>query len=447
MWSIPRIAVGSVQRDAECETILWGLLAMLQRQVGSVQAFRSRACFAVRDGARIITGRTSRHLDSWLMDEAACHVALARGSREAGLALVAGRFDTARPAWAAATATGGSLDTLCDWLDLGRIAVLDVARWGRCELPLRPARLDGIFLDRVSSFEQLNRCRTEIESLWGVPVIAHLDEAASLRSRALSVPAGSEPPLDLCAALGARLERSLQFERLQQIAERGELRSQAAPDFRIGSARRPLRIAVAYDGNFSCYFPDTLDWLEASGAVIRDFSPLRSESLPDDTDIVYFGCGHPERHLEALAANHCLQQSLRSYAAAGGRIYGEGAGLAYLCRQIVLPDGRSSPMTGLLPATARLVPGNGEFEPVEITFGADCWLANARSRLRGYRHSGWQIEPTGPLKAYAACPPQRLDMLGCNNVIGSRLLVNFAAQAHLLRRFFVPLQTPSRIGI
>ena len=272
--------------------------------------------------------------------------------------------------------------------------------------------------------------------MWGAPVIGHLDEAAPLRTLVDDLPPGSEPALELCAAFAARLHRHLQLDRLLQLAQRAPL-----PDTEPARAlpyRRRLRIAVAYDDNFSCYFADTLDRLEAAGAVIRDFSPLRSESLPDGTDLVYFGCGHPERHLDALAANHCLKQSLRSYAKAGGRIYGEGAGMAYLCRQIVLPNGSAASMSGLLPATARLIEHGGDAEPTEITFGTSCWLGESRSKLRGYRHTGWQIEPSGGIQSFARAPQQRLDVVGRGNVIGSRLLVDFAAQTHLLQRFFSP---------
>jgi hypothetical protein len=39
---------------------------------------------------------------------------------------------------------------------------------------------------------------------------------------------------------------------------------------------------------------------------------------------------------------------------------------------------------------------------------------------------------------YAADASQRLDFLGRGNVLGSRILVNLAANRHLLRRFFEP---------
>ena len=165
---------------------------------------------------------------------------------------------------------------------------------------------------------------------------------------------------------------------------------------------------------------------------------MRSTGQGRGTDIVYFGCGHPERDPERLAGNHCLKQSLRCYAAGGGRIYAEGSGLAYLCREIAFPCGRTVPMTGLLPATARWLDEAFRPEPTEIVFGASSWLCPARFALRGYRHTGWQIEPRGSMITYAQDARQRLDVLGRGNVIGSRVLVNLAANRHLLRQFFMP---------
>jgi cobyrinic acid a,c-diamide synthase len=225
---------------------------------------------------------------------------------------------------------------------------------------------------------------------------------------------------------------------LLAIADRSPLPTLPADDLLFDLTGDSLRIALAYDEEFCGYFPDTLDLLEAAGAELCDFSPLRSGSLPDGADVVYFGCGHPERQPEVLARNHCLQQSLRQFAAAGGRIYGEGSGLAYLCREIDLGDGRRVPMTGLLPAVARRIEPAGRPDPVEITFTAGCWLVEEGDYLRGYRHPGWSIEPLGSMISFAQAPNQRLDMLGRANVVGSRLLVNLAANEHLLRRFIAP---------
>ena len=117
-------------------------------------------------------------------------------------------------------------------------------------------------------------------------------------------------------------------------------------------AARPT-IAIPFDEAFYRYFPDTLDLLEARGARVRHFSPLRDEALPVGTGHVFLGCGRPESFASRLAGNHCMLNALRKYIAAGGRVYAEGGGAAYLCQRVVLADGRDFPMVGALPTTAR----------------------------------------------------------------------------------------------
>src|SRR5262249_52953928 len=113
----------------------------------------------------------------------------------------------------------------------------------------------------------------------------------------------------------------------------------------MGRGRR-FRVAYAQDEAFGRYFPDTLETLEALGAELVEFSPLTDEALPERVDLVMIGCGYPDRHVEALAENHCLISALRSHVCRGQRIYSEGGGTAYLSRSILLPDGRRVPGAG-----------------------------------------------------------------------------------------------------
>jgi cobyrinic acid a,c-diamide synthase len=200
-----------------------------------------------------------------------------------------------------------------------------------------------------------------------------------------------------------------------------------------------IRIAVAYDEAFHCYFPDTLDLLEARGASICDFSPLRDETLPSDCDVVYLGCGCPERYADPLAENHCMKQALRSYIELGGRVYAEGGGLAYLCQQVVLPSGRRLPMVGALPAVAVRNTHIHAPQPTEVTLVADNWLVEAGGRLRGYMNSNWRIHPVGALSSLVKEAHLRTALVGRTGVIGSRMHLNFAAQPSFLRRFFQPV--------
>ena len=455
------MAVGTIQPTARREPVLWGLLAGLHELDLPSVLFRSSCQLGASDPLRAISGQSARHLDSWAMSRRAAIQAVDRATDPRELAIVEGEFEVRRSAPLVASPTPATvalgrnrlhdtslpgeesppqsrLHTLCDWLDLPRIAIVDVSQLSPCVLPARLPRLDGLLLDRVADERAAAYWRTTLQALWNAPVLGWLDEAASLRTLCNTLPAGSNPSRELCAALADRLLASLDVEGLLALARRTPPLVVEPDALSLPSGRQRFRIAVAYDEAYCGYYPETLDLLEAAGAELCDFSPLTSGGLPPGTDIVFFGCGHPERHAAQLAANHCLMQSLRCFAAGGGRIYAEGSGLAYLCRELVFPCGTTVAMSGLLPAIARWLPQSPGPEPTEVVFGASSWLVPSRTTLRGYRHPGWQIEPRGPMVTYALDSRQRLDVLGRGNVIGSRVLFNLAANQHLLRRFIEP---------
>jgi cobyrinic acid a,c-diamide synthase len=335
------------------------------------------------------------------------------------------------------------LDTLCDWLDLPRIVVLDASRWADCELPERPDQIDGVLLDRVNSPAEVFRLQTCLEALWDVPVLGALEQRASLEATISRLPRGSSPPRELCHLLGDQLARFARPERIRALASRREfmpvrpgLFAPPAESLARGD-RRPLTVAVAFDSAFNCYFPDTLDLLELRGAKVVDFSPLRDEVLPE-ADVVYLGCGHPEFEAEALSSNHCMLLALRNHVRGGRRVYAEGGGLAYLCEHLETPKGELVPMLGVLPAVARLNRHRVPVRPVEVTIAKDNWLGRAGARLRGYLNSNWSLEATGPLAECLAEPGQEQDLLGQFQVVGSRMHLNFAAQPEALGSFFKP---------
>lgn len=436
MLRLPRLAVGTIQEGAPGQPICWALMDAFTRRGRQVQHFQSRSCFCSGNGALAITGVGSRHLDTWLMSRPTCREIFVHGCSGRDLAIVAGHFG---PADAPPT-RGSSLDTLSDWLDLPRLIVLDASQLDDCRLPERPHQIDGLLLDRVASPSAAYRLQTSLESLWEVPVLGALEELPTKRA-ALQRLSGGDVPLELCRELGDGFSRFAHFDGLEALASRRELPSTPTSIFR--SERCPKKgrvtVAVAYDQAFNCYFPDTLDLLELEGASVVDFSPLRDEVLPE-ADVVYLGCGHPERYAEALSRNHCMLLALRNHVRAGRRVYAEGGGLAYLCQRLESQDGSMVPMIGALPALARRNPHAGHATPVEATLAIDNWLAPAGAQLRGYLNEHWTLEPVGSLVSYLREPGRELDLVGQYQVIGSRLHLNFAAQAQFLKGFLRPRQ-------
>jgi cobyrinic acid a,c-diamide synthase len=430
MGRLPRIALGSLQPQVDSQPLAWALLAALTSRGFQVQHFLSRACFTARDAVPSITGLQSRHLDSWSMSAEICRELFLRGADDCDLAIVEGSLaeDTA-------VAAGSRLPPLCEWLSLPQVGFLDVTRLERCCLPPRPRGLSGLLLDQVRDQGDFYRWQTCLESLWGVPVLGALEALPRVRRAIAAIPFGGVPDAGLCQGLGASLTRWTDLDQLMRIAGSASPLESSSSSFSAGETKAPIRVAVAYDAAFHCYFPDTLELLELCGATVVNFSPLKDESLPPGTDIVYFGCGHPERFAKELAANCCIQTALRTHICSGRRIYAEGGGLAYLCRYIQDLDGKCLPMSGVLPATARLNPQPVSLEPLEATLAAGNWLAPSGSVLRGYLNTYWIVEPCGELACYLAEPGHEHDLVGRHHAVGSRLHLNFAAQPAVFRSF------------
>lgn len=440
MVPLPRLALGTIQADATPELICWALLEVLKRQGCEVQHFASRCCLVPRDGALAATGSSSRHLDSWLMTPDVCRELLAHGTAAGGMAVIEGRYDAART-----PGGGGRLDQLCAWLDLPRLAVIDVSRLEPCRLPARPAA-DALLLDRVASASDRYRWQTHLESLWGIPVLGALEDLPRLRSAVAALQPGAAVPHELVQSLGNVFESHAQVDAIRRLAASRLLPDTSHELFGCRPHRRPLTVAVAYDEAFNCYFPDTFDLLEAMGATLVDFSPLHDEQLPAGADLVYIGCGHPERFAAELGENHCMTSALRNHLCGGKRVYADGGGVAYLCQSLENDQGQFSPMVGALPAIARLNPNPAPCQPVELALARPSWLGQVGTRVRGYRSSRWRLEPAGPLRGLFAESGCEHDMVGCFRAVASCLQINFATQPGFLSSFFHPLTSIEPVG-
>ncbi len=436
MATLSRIAMGTVQPLADATAITWALMEALGRRDLRVQSFHSHAYFCPRDGATAITGFPARHLDSWLMSRPLCQQVFARGCSNCDLALVEGIYsgDPTRCCIA-----GSNLEAVCEWLDLPRLAVVDARLLSACRLPPRPSKLDGVLLDRVRDAAEIGQLQTQFEALWKVPVLGSLGESKGLRDEIARIECGTQPSLQLCRALGEALERQTRIEPILSLAASRPWQETAElPVVSPWGRQTPLRVAVGYDDAFRGYFPDALDLLERRGATILDFSPLHDERLPPHTDVVYIGCGHPERFARELSENDCLVLALKSHVSSGGRIYGECGGLAYLCQELELPDGERWPMAGVLPATARFDPSPELPTPTTVQLCEDNWLGSAGQTWRGYLSPHWSLTATEHLRPCGHETGHECDVVTCHQAVGSRLYLNLAAHDAMLERFFAP---------
>lgn len=429
MPALSRLAVGTVQEQATPQFMTWAMLGLLGQNRQNVQRFVGRACSPRCGAGQAIDGNAPRHLDSWVMSQDVCRELFFRPAKRADLSLVDGCYQQGR-------SSASDLSVLADHLDLPQLVVVDVTKLDGCHIPTRPEGATALLLDGVRNESEFFRVQTNLEALWGIPVVGGLDRLETLRREVEQQPCAGASP-EVIAQLARSLARYTITERLHHIAARPWSFDVKPCIFRREKNYPEVTIAVACDG-FTGYFPETIEVLEYHGAKVINFSPVSDEALPDGVDMVYFGCGQIENFAEKLSDNMCMALSLRNHLCAGRRIIAEGAGVAYLCQHVELGCGKSLPMVGILPCIAKQQSDHHEPVPVEAKLRRECWLAPNQSCIRGYRSGTWQLHPSSEVNGLTIARQADADVLAQGPLVAFDFNLHLASQASLLRHFFRP---------
>ncbi len=444
MTYLPRLALATPAMGSEPSSAALAWLAGLTDRRWRVQHFRSRACPTGMQAVCQVTGLPGRHLDSWLMPDEVVRKLFARGSRPAELALVEGTLDDhpapfARPPYD----QPGRLRPLAEALDLPVVAVLSCPRGVDFHMPRIPDGVDAFFLEDVENADDFESFRRLVTLTTKRPVVGAVEAFPEVRAVLRESPRNLPLPEDLLARLGASFLRFADLNAIRALARsRPFAWSPPEPETEVEprGARR-FRVAYAQDEAFGGYFPDTLEALEALGAELVEFSPIRDDSLPDRADLVMIGCGCPDLHADALARNHSLIGSLRGHVCRGHRIYSEGGGTAYLGRSMILGDGRRVPGAAILPFDAELLQNPEPPKPVTRTLNRDCWLGPTGTVVRGYKSGRWRLIPgADPLD----CPScfgsltSQDDVYFHHHAVGGLIHLHLGALAEVVAAFAGP---------
>lgn len=156
-----------------------------------------------------------------------------------------------------------------------------------------------------------------------------------------------------------------------------------------------VRIGVARDAAFAFLYQANLDLLQALGAELLFFSPLRFARLPA-VDSLYLQGGYPELHLRALSRNGPMAEAIRAHHAAGKPILAECGGMLYLLDGLTDRGDERVEMLGLLPGEARMQQRLSALALQEVE------LPEGRLRGHTFHHSTLE-SPLQPL-ARGECP-------------------------------------------
>ncbi|MFD7081246.1 cobyrinate a,c-diamide synthase [Streptomyces sp. NPDC059918] len=455
-FHIPRLVIAAPSSGSGKTTVATGLMAAFSERGLAVSPHKAGPDYIDPGYHALATGRPGRNLDAFMCGPELVAPLFAHGAAGCDLALVEGVMGLYDGA-----AGRGELASTAQVAKLLRapvVLVVDASSQSRSVAALvhgfasfdPQVRMGGVILNKVGSDRHEAMLREALEEA-GMPVLGVLRRAPQVAapSRHLGLVPVAERRSDAVSSVSAladQVRAGCDLEALMALArtapalecepwspERALVpRGGAAPqalDAR-GTGPRPV-IAVAGGPAFTFSYAEHAELLTAAGAEVVTFDPLRDEALPDGTTGLVIGGGFPEVYAPELAANAPLREAVAAFAAAGGPVAAECAGLLYLARSL---DGK--PMCGVLDADARMSERLtlGYREAVAVS---DSALAAAGTRLRGHEFHRTVIEPgAGSAPAWGFTHPERrVEGFVRQGVHASYLHTHWAAEPSVALRF------------
>ncbi|MDR2943794.1 MAG: cobyrinate a,c-diamide synthase [Methanosarcinales archaeon] len=350
-----------------------GLMAALKKRGQIVQGFKTGPDYIDPAYHAVISGRPSYNLDTYMMGTDGAvdqFLSASAGSDISIVEGVMGLFDGMD-----STEISGAAH-VAKTLDIPVFLVINTHGMSRSAAAMLKGyaefdpdvHIAGVILNKIGSPRHLELIKGAMDNK--IPIVGALprnpDIAVPERYMGLHLP--EEKDLDY-SQLADFIEENMDIDLMLQIAADYEKERPApkevkrnAPDVKIGVAREP---------SFCFHYPAMFDAFRQAGAELEFFSPTAGE-LPD-ADGYYFASGYPEFHIKELSESSATKR-LKNLAADGIPMFGEGAGLSYLCESYETADGTFK-MAGILPAESRITKklqglGYAEAKPLSSEFGS-----------------------------------------------------------------------------
>ena len=442
MVALPRLVIAAPASGCGKTTVACGLMAALRSRGLAVSGHKVGPDYIDPGYHALATGRAPRNLDPFLCGEELIAPLFRHGAAGAQVAVVEGVMGLFDGASREDDPDFGSTAHVARLLGAPVVLVVDAARAGRSVAALAAgfAGFDprtpvaGVILNQVASDRHERLLRDALAGA-GLPVygVIRRTEGIITPSRHLGlIPAAERaaPAGQAIDRMGALIAASCDLDALLALAARATALPGPAWSPPPATARTPApTIAIAGGAAFTFGYTEQAELLEAAGARVARFDPLRDEDLPEGTAGLVLGGGFPEMHASGLSANGRLRDRVAALAARGVPVAAECAGLLYLAQTL---DDR--PMCGVLDVRATMTPKLtlGYRQAVAVT---DSVLARAGDVVRGHEfHRTAAVPAAGDQPAWRF-GPGAIEGHVAGSVVASYLHTHWAGHPAAAARF------------
>lgn len=441
------LVVAGTQSGSGKTTVTLALLAALKRRGLTVQAFKVGPDFIDPGHHTAITGRASHNLDGWMLSKDENLDIFRRYAAGADAVVVEGvmglydGFD--------AVTEDGSTAQMAKWLNLPVLLCVNARSMARSAAALAKGFQDfdpdltwaGLVANQVGSPNHAAILKQALDHAGDLAFVGGLSRRDDiiLGERHLGLVTAEQTEWDEAAVnrLADWIEEGVDLGRLWDGLP--TLDAEALPETKPLEAN--VRIGIARDAAFCFYYEENFRRLTEAGAELVFFSPLSDRELPSNLDGIYFGGGYPEVFARELADNKSMREAVHAFGQNGGVVYAECGGFMYVSESLHDKDGRSFPMTGLLPVEVRMLDRLKSLGYREVKFAESTPLGSAGLAARGheFHYSEAVVDRHEPPSAYhvSGRRPGAAGTKGylSGNVLASYVHLHFGSQPELARSF------------
>lgn len=412
-----RLIIGGTGSGVGKTTVTIGLMSALKKKGYIVQGFKCGPDYIDPTYHTAVTGRVSRNIDSWMMKHEMVKEIVNRGGVGADISIiegVMGFFDGRDP-----MNNQGSTAEISIITETPVVLVVNCSSMARSaaaivkgfQVFLKETNIVAVIANQVGSESHFKIVKMAVEQECGIPVLGYLkkNQELSIPERHLglipSVERGDLHPF--FESLGDLVLETIDVDSLYELAKAVPLKIKESQFKR--KKKEGIRIAVAKDAAFNFYYQENLEMLEAAGAELVEFSPLKGETLPDDIDGLYIGGGFPEEFAAELAQQSEVKVSIRAAIEKGVPTLAECGGFMYLADFLETTDQKNYEMVGIIPGKVKMQPKLAALGYREITALPGNFLLDGNLRAKGHEfhystfHPKTEIQPAYQTSGLRGC--------------------------------------------
>lgn len=389
-----KILIAGTSSGVGKTTISLGIMQALTKRKMKVQPYKVGPDYIDPSYHTFITGRHSRNLDSYMLDDEKIKYVFNQASKESDISVVEGvmglydgigiDLDNCTSSY-----TSKLLKTPVILVINGKAMAASSAAMvlGYKQID-KDVNIKGIIVNNVRTKTHYEIIKKSIETYCGVEVLGYFppNNEFSLESRHLGLVPSVE--IDSLKAkfsnLADEIEKYINIDRILEIAETEEVSSEFdLNDFIKKNEVKDKTIAIAYDKAFNFYYRENIEFLESLGLETKYFSPLYDKEVPK-SDYIYIGGGFPEIFAKEINDNISMRESIKIAHENNIPIYAECGGLMYLGEKLIDTDENEYDMVGIFSGTSKMTSSLKRFGYCYGTSKVDTILSKEGESIKGH---------------------------------------------------------------